>query len=135
MEKEDTISKSKLFILLKSLRAFEGDSAQTGNIITEFETIICLGLAKSHFAHERILLGELAKTALLYFAGRKLFNGGHDKLKSCISNPALCLYYLNHPNRSLRFWKIRNALEQTENLNANDKSLMFNCLDKIQRFT
>ena len=120
--------------MLTSLRAFESDSAQIGNVVDEFQKIICIGLSKSENLHERILLGELAKSTMIYFAGRHLYNGGHDTLKSCITNPVLCLYYLNHSNRHLRFWKIRSSIEQTENLNETDKKQMLTSLNNIQRF-
>lgn len=107
-----------------------------GNVVSEFERIICFGLSKckSGNIHERILMGELSKSTMLYFAGRQLYSGGDDRLKSCISNPAICLYYLNHSNSNLRFWKIRNAIEKTENLNDFDKKQMITCLNNIQRF-
>lgn len=120
-------------VLLKTLRIFECDSAEMGNVVTEFEKIICFGLESSENKYEQILLAELAKSALIYMAGRQLYNGGDDRLKCCISNPALCLYYLNHPNRHLRFWKIRSAIEQTKNLNDSDKNQMLTCLNNIQR--
>lgn len=104
-----------------------------GDVVTEYEKIICFGLTSSDNVHEQILLGELSKSTMLYMAGRLLYNGDDDRLKSCISNPALCLYYLNHCNRHLRFWKIRNALQETKNLNETDKSQMLSCLDSIQR--
>ena len=121
---------------MTGIRKFEGESAQLGNVVSEFERVICFGLSKckSGNIHERILLGELAKSTMIYFAGRFLYCGGDDRLKSCISNPALCLYYLNHSNRSLRFWKIRNEIEKTENINDFDKKQMKTCLNNIQRF-
>ena len=119
--------------MLKSLRVFECDTASMGDVITEYEKLICFGLVSSENVHEQILLGELAKTTMLYMAGRLMYSGEDDRLKSCISNPALCLYYLNHCNHHLRFWKIRNNIQDTKNLNVNDKNQMLSCLDNIQR--
>ena len=103
------------------------------DVIPEYEKIICFGLESSENKHEQILRGELAKSCLIYMAGRYLYNGGDDRLKSCISNPAITLYYLNHCNRHLRFWKIRNGIKETKNLNDADKLQMLCCLDNIKR--
>ena len=107
-----------------------------GDVIQEFEKMICFGLQKSKSGTEleNILLGEYTKCIMTYFAGRHLYNGGDDRLKSGISNPARCLFYLNHSNHHLRFWKIRSALEETENLNEKDKKQMMICLNNIQRY-
>ena len=120
-------------VLLTALRKFEADSASMADVITEYEKIICFGLTSCDNEHEQILRGELSKSTMIYMAGRYLYNGGDDRLKSCISNPAMSLYYLNHCNRHLRFWKIRNAINETKNLNDADKAEMLNCLENIRR--
>ena len=174
MEKEDTLSKSKVFhilekeperVRLEPKILYEGGSLDpmknrifievAGEYVqTSFH--LCESCPKTSMArlikvknavrhslvshskvHEKSKVSKNPITkhfSSIYFAGRYLYNGGNDKLKSCITNPVLCLYYLNHSNRHLGFWKIRKAIEQTENLCDTDKKQMLTCLNNIQRF-
>ena len=81
----------------------------------------------------RLLKAELGNTCLLYMFGRYDFDGTDRKLKSCVPESALALYYLNFANSNMSFWQIRDAAESCDSLCTDEKNRIFTCLNKCSR--
>ena len=80
-----------------------------------------------------LLKAELGNTCLLYMFGRYDFDGTDRKLKSCVPESALALYYLNFANSNMSFWQIRDAAESCDSLCTDEKNRIFTCLNKCSR--
>ena len=119
--------------LQHALRYFERDDAKISNFLPIMVDLIIDSFDNSQSTVTGLLKAELGNTCLLYMFGRYDFDGTDRKLKSCVPESALALYYLNFANSNMSFWQIRDAAESCDSLCTDEKNRILTCLNKCSR--
>ena len=121
-------------ILMEILSIYQSQNSSAASVISNYERIMkvaCMRRADSEDL--RKMLELLAKNTLLYFGGRESL-GGTKNLKSAVGDIEKTLYFGDHRNHRLSFYRMREYIEASTNISGENKKIFLKCLENLTRF-
>ena len=121
-------------ILMEILSIYQCKNSSAASVISNYEKILKVALLRKAETEDlRKMLEILAFNTILYFGGRESL-GGDKKLKSAVGNIEKTLYYGDHRNHKLSFFRIQAYIDASQNISSENKNLFLTCLAKLTRF-
>ena len=93
-----------------------------------------LSLRKTDSPALKEMLQMLAGSTLLYFAGREYYSGENKMLKSTIGPIEKTLFYGDHRNHTMSFYKMKEYISLSPNISNNKKKQFLDCIGKLTRY-
>ena len=121
--------------LMDILNIYQNPMCSAASVVHHYEDIIktaCLRKTNSPLLKE--MLEILAEATLLYFAGRENLSGENKNLKSAIGPIEQSLYWADHRNHTLSFYRMKEFINLSPNINNDKKTQFIQCLEKLTRF-
>ena len=109
--------------------------SSAASVVSNYEAIIKIAcLRRTDSSELKEMLEMLAESTMLYFGGRENLTGENRMLKSTIGPIEKTLYFGDHRNHTMSFFKMHNFISLSPNISDTKKALLKSCLEKLTRY-
>ena len=121
--------------IMETLNIYQNPKSSAASVIYHYQEIVRIAcLRKTESPALKEMLEMLAESTLLYFAGRENFSGENKMLKSTIGPIEKTLFYADHRNHTMSFFKMKEYISYSPNISSDKKRQFLNCIEKLTRF-